>query len=231
MKQIVKHQEPPYFMKWKEDFQKAVGKEPEYKDFRETPEWEQLIYDLLEEQGYICCYCMKAISGWDSHIEHFVPRNIKNTPHVHSIRAKNVELDYQNMFESCNGENNAWDHCGRLKDSEDSVVLVSPLDNRVEQRFRYDVLTGRIDVVDPGDQSAMTTIRVLGLNTRQLCEHRLSAFYVAEQKLKSGVLFDDLIDMYSMRDEQGAFLPYCAAVVWFLDHMYRGIKFQDSVDL
>lgn len=167
MKQIFKRPEPSYFTEWKDNFRASVGREPKYSDFRNTPEWQRLIYDLLEDQGYICCYCMKRIEGWDSHIEHFIPRNIINT-HPHSLRAQDVELDYLNLFESCNGENNQWDHCGRFKDREESPMLVSLLEDGVERRFKYDVLTGRIDAVDSEDQGAMTTIRVLGLNTYQL---------------------------------------------------------------
>lgn len=219
MKQIIKRPEPDYFIKWKGNFRESTGLEPKYSDFRGTKEWQDLIYDLLKDQGYICCYCMKAIAGWDSHMEHFVPRNIQNT-HPHSKRAQDVELDYQNLFESCNGENNRWDHCGRLKDSEESPMLISPLANGIEQRFRYNMLTGEIDVVDPKDQDAMTTIRILGLNTQELCRHRMSAFYTAEQELIDGRTCEDLIHIYSTRDEQGAFLPYCAAVVWILEHFY-----------
>lgn len=226
MKQIIKRPEPAYFTVWKDSFLVSVGREPKYSDFRETPEWEQLICDLLEDQGYICCYCMKAIEGWDSHIEHFIPRNIKNT-HPHSMRARNVELDYQNLFESCNGENGEGDHCGRLKDSEESPMLVSPLEVGVERRFIYNILTGEIDAADPEDQEAMTTIRVLGLNTYELNRHRLNAFYTAQQQLEEGILFDELMDTYLDRDETGAFLPYCAAVVWMLEHFYRGLESED----
>lgn len=228
MKQIIKQPEPSYFIEWKENFRRSFGREPKYGDFRETPEWEKLIYDLLKEQGYICCYCMKAIVGWDSHIEHFVPRNIKNT-HPHSMRAQNVDLDYQNLFESCNGEDNQWNHCGRLKGSEENPMLVSPSEEGVERRFKYDVLTGEIDAADSEDQDAMTTIRVLGLNTQQLCNHRKSAFHTVEKQLEDGIPFDDLMQMYSTRDEQNAFLPYCMAVVWVLEHFYFGLKQTDFV--
>jgi len=226
----MKRPEPAYFIEWKDNFRISTGRDPKYSDFRETPEWQKLICDLLKDQGYICCYCMKAIEGWDSHIEHFIPRNIKAV-HPHSVRAHNVELDYQNLFESCNGENNRWDHCGRFKDREESPMLVSPSEEGVERRFKYDVLTGEIDAADPDDQSAMTTIRILGLNTRQLCNHRKSAFHTAEQQLKEGTPFDDLIRMYSTRNEQSAFLPYCVAVVWVLRHFYAGSKPEDFVSL
>lgn len=226
MKQITKRSEPSYFTEWKDDFRRLHGREPEYKDFHGTSEWEDLIYDLLEEQGYICCYCMKEINGWDSHIEHFVPRNIKNT-YPHSVRAQNVELDYQNLFESCNGEENQWDHCGRLKDSDENPMLVSPLESGVEQRFKYDMLTGEIDASDPEDQEAMTTIRILGLNTYQLCRHRINAFNTADQEFRDGIPFDELIGMYSNRDDRGAFIPYCVAVTWVLEHFYHGLNPED----
>lgn len=219
MKQIRKRPEPAYFVNWKENFRRTHKREPLYEDFRGSEEWEQMIQTLLEEQGYICCYCTMEIQGWDSHIEHFIPRNIKNR-YPHSTRARNVELNYQNLFESCNGEDASWDHCGRYKDREDSPMLVSPIEEGIEERFKYDLLTGMIDAADPNDQAVMTTIRVLNLNTDRLCQHRLAAFYAAgifdeedPEDRKSQIAF------YSNRDDKGAFNPFCAAIVWAFRHI------------
>ena len=97
-----------------------------------TPEWEDLIQALLKEQGYICCYCMQRIYGEDSHIEHFVPRDIKNTD-PHSMRASDVELNYGNLFESCNGEHWDWSHCGRFKD-RDLTPSFFPLRRKISKK-------------------------------------------------------------------------------------------------
>jgi uncharacterized protein (TIGR02646 family) len=48
---------------------------------------------LIEEQGYICCYCGGRVNEANSHIEHFLPKDsyIKLT------------YDYTNLLISCNG--------------------------------------------------------------------------------------------------------------------------------
>lgn len=213
MKQIAKGPEPQALAAWKERFRQTSGREPRYSDFRETPEWTSLIQTLLLEQGYICCYCMQRIAGWDSHIEHFVPRAIQRRD-PHSIRAADVELNYENLMESCNGEHADWSHCGRIKDSEDNPTLLSPVWDRVEERFRY-TLDGSIDAADERDSAAMSTIRILNLNSAALKRHRSTAIFTALAEAEE----DDteaLLDRYSSRDEDGAFAPYCAAVVWAL---------------
>lgn len=217
MKRIQKMgKEPSELTDWIKNFRSQEGREPRYKDFRETPEWYNLIQTLLKEQGYICCYCMKEIQGWDSHIEHFIPRTMtKKDPH--SIRAQDIELSYFNMLESCNGEYGDRLHCGRFKDSESSPMILSPTDEKIEERFSYNLLNGEIEAADAADQEAMTTIRILNLNSEDLKGHRLSAFYSSGiLEVESDDERDDLIDFFSIRDSQGAFAPYCAALVWAL---------------
>ncbi|WP_295856698.1 retron system putative HNH endonuclease [uncultured Oscillibacter sp.] len=214
MKRIVKGKEPSDFTAWKEQFRQAHGKEPEYKDFRMTPEWKNLIQTLLKEQGYICCYCMQRIYGEDSHIEHFVPRDIKNTD-PHSMRASDVELNYGNLFESCNGEHWDWSHCGRFKDRESDPILLSPAQEDIEERFCYG-LDGSIDAVHADDSAAMSTIRILNLNDTVLKRHRRTAIFTALKNADPKSSNEALIDSYSRQDESGMFAPYCMAVIWAL---------------
>lgn len=220
MKRIIKCDEPGFFSDWKKNFRATHNREPEYQDFRRTPEWEQLIQVLLDEQGYICCYCTQEINGWDSHIEHFIPRDFgKKNPH--SERAHDIQLRYDNLFLSCNGEHGQWDHCGRLKDNENSPMLLSPINPNIEAYFKYDPLTGKIleNGTETMQAEAMTTIRVLNLDSYELKRHRSSAIHI------SGFFDEDfdemkeaLIAQYSSRDENNAFPPYCAAIVWVMQN-------------
>lgn len=59
MHRIVKRKEPGHLKKWKEDFLKKMGREPGYEDLAMSEEYGRLKQELLEEQGYICCYCEK----------------------------------------------------------------------------------------------------------------------------------------------------------------------------
>ena len=42
----------------------------------ENNETDNLRKSLLEEQGYICCYCMSRIDCKNSKIEHFKPQSL-----------------------------------------------------------------------------------------------------------------------------------------------------------
>ena len=68
MKNIVKDQNTPDFDKWKasanDDWQ------PIYEDLSGTTK-EEVKFSLMQEQGYICCYCERRLTDDDSHIEHF----------------------------------------------------------------------------------------------------------------------------------------------------------------
>lgn len=217
MKHIEKLPEPDFFINWKENFRHSNGREPTYKDFMGTDEWHNLRNILLNEQGFICCYCMKSVgdwdedaNDWDSHIEHFIPRNIGNVQ-PHSYRAQNVQLNYDNLFISCNGKRCCKDHCGHYKKSEDSPMILSPTNPDVEEAFKYNPLDGEIIGTSA---EAMTSARVLNLNTLELKRHRRTAIYYSE-------LFDDdfeekreqLIEFYSSRNEAGAYIPFCMAIV------------------
>lgn len=212
MKQIVKDTSPAEFEKWKEDFKALYHSDPLYKDFRETEEWVHLREVLLDEQGYICCYCMKRIEDWDSHIEHFIPRADRKL-HPHSISVSHIELEYNNLFMSCNGEpKKPNDHCGRKKDSEQAVMLVCPTSPDVENQFIYEA-DGGIKGVTP---EAMTSIRILGLDSYALNRHRETAIYTA---LGDGNFDPDtLVQVYESRDAHGMYSPYCTAIVYCLKH-------------
>ena len=216
MKQIIKKPEPAWFIAWKDNFCRINGRDPLYADFRKTQEWQDLIQVLLQEQGYICCYCMKRIEGWDSHIEHFIPRNIRNTD-PHSVRAENVELKYDNMFESCSGEHGDWSHCGRYKDREDSLMLLSPTEEKLDEHFRY-TMDGHITAASDLDSQAMTTIRILNLDSFELKRHRQTAIYTAVRNVYDQASKDELIQLYLSKDDEGAFAPFCMAVVWALQN-------------
>lgn len=68
MKHIVKQGEPEAFLDWK-----ALANEdwmPTYDDL--AGETKKTVKGaLMEEQGYICCYCERRLTDGDSHIEHF----------------------------------------------------------------------------------------------------------------------------------------------------------------
>ena len=164
MKQIAKDDEPLDFTNWKADDRMAHRRNWNRVP---SPVRGSIHESFLHEQGFICRYCESSISGDDSHMEHFRPRR----------RFRERELDYENLHCSCQREAARGEprHCGHLKGSRfDEELLISPLEEGCERRFRY---TGNGDIFPrlDGDAGAETTIRRLGLDLPKLRELRAAA--------------------------------------------------------
>lgn len=111
MKHIQKTNEPATFIKWKQSFRNKNGRNPHYKDLNDDKEQKNQVKEaLLEEQGYICCYCCNEVSKENSHIEHLKPKG--NTQYNH------LDVDYGNLLASCQGPNGKQDSCGHRKQNE-----------------------------------------------------------------------------------------------------------------
>jgi uncharacterized protein (TIGR02646 family) len=209
---IQKASEPLSFTEWK--LQETEDWQPNWDNFG-RPEKRFVHGALLQEQGYICCYCEIRISTRISHIEHFKPRS----------RYPELSLEYANLLASCQGEVEdpppKPSHCGQLKGAwYDKHLLVSPLDPACADYFRY---SGDGQVLPTHDLSkataAITTIDKLGLNIDKLRRLRESAI--------EGVLddkFDELteiekrklIQYFDLPDENGQYQEFCSALIYQL---------------
>lgn len=214
MKWIDKSNSPTFFEQWKAAFQVTHGRPPQYADLIGEPR-QSLKMHLLQEQGYICCYCMAEIYPGGDHLEHFIPRSAAKKNPV-PYQGQDIELGYENLFLSCEGEHFAGDHCGRFKDDADAIGLLSPADPITDTVFTY-FPDGRID---SQDQKTKNTISAANLNSLALIRHRQSALYAAgfyaddfEEKRES------LIQFFKSRDSSGSFQPFCMAVVYIMENL------------
>lgn len=159
MKHIIKQEEPKSFTEWKN---KANNEwKPTYYNI-DKQERIDLFDSLMKEQGYICCYCERELKEGDSHIEHFKPKDKNKFPEL--------ELEYNNLFCSCqvNLKKGEPLHCGNSKGNWfDDNLLISPLDQNCESKFRY-THDGQILPVDNDDEAAKKTIEKLQLNLNKL---------------------------------------------------------------
>jgi uncharacterized protein (TIGR02646 family) len=178
MKYVEKHQEPEAFTRWKalanEDWQ------PTYEDLRGDTK-ASVKGALIQEQGYICCYCERRLNEGDSHIEHFQPQS---DPAVDP-------LDYGNLLCSCQNQIKKGEprHCGNLKgDWFDSELLISPLDPDCENRFSFEG-DGLIKPAEQHDRAARETITRLGLDLPKLNGLRAGAI---EPFLDDSLTHDEL---------------------------------------
>ncbi len=152
---------------------------------------------LMQEQGYLCCYCERRLILHDSHIEHFIPQSDANVN----------PLEYSNMLCSCQNRLNKGKprHCGNLKeDWFDSELLVSPLDHECENRFSFKA-DGKIKSADKSDNAADNTIKKLGLDIPKLNDLRRKAIEPFIDDILSEQDLRVFVTAYLEPDPEGVF--------------------------
>ncbi|MGJ0320172.1 retron system putative HNH endonuclease [Aliarcobacter cryaerophilus] len=151
---------------------------------------------LMEEQGYICCYCERRLEENDSHIEHFQPQSDSNVD----------DIDFYNMLCSCQKTLKSGEprHCGNLKgDWFDATLLISPFDSSSESKFGFKADGTIYPKINAND--AQTTIEKLGLDIPKLNNLRKT---VIEAFLDDSLNEDEMktfIKSHLQRDSSGKF--------------------------
>jgi len=192
MKYIQKGSEPVQLTEWKalesEDWK------PEYRSMGNQLK-NGVKNALMQEQGYLCCYCERRLRLDDSHIEHFIPQSNEAID----------PLDYSNMLCSCQNRVKKGEprHCGNLKgDWFDAALLVSPLDPDCENKFLF-LADGRIKPLEPGDPAAKTTIEKLGLGIPKLNDLRQKAIEPFIDDVLTEQEFQTFVTAYLQPDPDG----------------------------
>ncbi|MBK8801699.1 MAG: TIGR02646 family protein [Fibrobacteres bacterium] len=210
MKRIRKNAQPEAFLRWK-----ALANEdwkPSWDNFQK-PQKTEVHQALLQEQGSLCCYCGQLIAmdrtvdARESHIEHFVPGEKSTDPR---------SLDYENFHASClkQGERGVPLHCGAAKGGWfDSELTVSPLEDHVESRFRYDA-RGHIHAAS-GDRGAAETISRLNLDREPLIGLRRNAVEGAlfnEQEPLPIEVIQLVLEAAKKRQSDGRLMSFAQAI-------------------
>ncbi len=197
MKHIVKQPEPDAFNEWKSSDRMA-----------HRPNWNRVPGDvkrgvhsaLMEEQGFLCCYCEAWVAGESSHVEHFRPRSSPSYRHL--------QLDYTNLHCSCGRDSVEGEprQCGFSKGSWfDEQLLVSPMDAACESRFRF-TGDGRIRPA-AGDRAAAQTIKRLAPDLPKLDKRRQEVLHTY-----INLSVPELQTLLARPDSEGRFVPFYTAV-------------------
>ncbi len=188
-----------------------------YEDFKEKTKEQcrenradNLRKQLLQEQGYICCYCMSRIDCDNSKIEHFRPQT-KN---------RDVQIDYQNLFIACSGGEGSkakGQFCDTKKGEKDlnSIDLLSSIEDSVN----YTKSAKNISITS-NDKSIDKEINdILNLNVMVLSRNRKEVYDRVMKNLKSrGYTMASIQKAlnYYKTQHHGKFEPYCEMIVYFL---------------
>lgn len=176
MKYISKGIEHSRVTQWK-----MAAQPPTWEKLNRKSKIKKLVREsLLEEQGYICCYCQRRIHESETingqqvitaEIEHIISR--------HECDQSNqplLKIEHSNLIASCDGNkrkrNQYLDpserHCNNYKGNEQ--LPISPLSPTCESNFDYD-FSGNIHASGV-NQLAQQTISTLNLD--KLYKERLS---------------------------------------------------------
>lgn len=162
---------------------------------------------LVQEQKSICCYCCSSLKAdaSDAHNEHIRPRS----------SYPNDSMDYDNLVASCNNGNT----CGAAKkDSYDSRLFVSPLQDDCEEHFVY-LEDGRIKGIT---EQGRYTVDVLKLNQRSLVNQRKVLFN--DSLTTAQCAGKDVVRQCYLQEIDGVLPKYADMISYFY---YKGTYDQD----
>lgn len=205
MRKINKSYPPRDFENFKQNFKKKEGRDATFNDLLGA-EKRKLKEELIQEQYGLCCYCMKKIDWYNSHVEHFIPRSL----------CHDKEMDYYNLLASCNGYKEKEENCGHKKEDWYSESLtVSPMSDECEKVFKFSP-DGRIF---SDAMKGKETIRNLELDNELLRRARKTAIFI------SG-FFDDALDEDRRKELieeyntpiDGELPAFCKAVTYCLEN-------------
>lgn len=177
--------------------------------YQSTPELRQ---SLLEEQGYLCAYCMRRIPGKDSNsnedsrIDHILSRS--NNP--------DLSLSYSNMVICCPGAINSNFHCDKSKGENN--ISFDLFDDNFINTISYKTRTGEITCSNPTHNDEIN--KVLNLNHPLLMSNRLHVIKgikisLTQKKWTKNELTKQL-KKWASKNTHGQFYPYAGIVIWYL---------------
>lgn len=213
MKYISKRPEPEELIKYKET--PGVC----YEDMASRPAVRNPVkQSLVEEQGYICCYCGRRIANdSNTHIEHLKSQKVYPL----------LQLCYENMLATCDGgqaQRSARDQNGRKIHrnypvfcdacKEEHDIPIDPLQRECEAHFIFDQ-DGQI-IYDTDDHDAKETVRRLNLDNSVLNNMRREAIAEYVDISHSTEEWNFIASELMKPDESGSFKPFCFAVYSFI---------------
>ena len=181
----------------------------------------ELRKSLLNEQGYICAYCMSRIKEDDAvKIEHYQARNASN------------ELIYTNLFAVCNGnegQRREYQICDTRKGQE--ILRINPLHESDIRTISYKT-DGTIWSSNTDFDTDLNHILNLNCENTYLKANRKAAIDAIVKRLtrlKPGESAENLLRrlkvMYEAKDAQGEYKPYVGAILWCINKRLK--KYQN----
>ncbi|MDX1909418.1 MAG: retron system putative HNH endonuclease [Bacteroidia bacterium] len=214
MKHIVKSTEPPTFAAWKTTHAAhiaSIGNDAralwDYWGQHHGGAKNDLKHQLLDDQGFICCYCMQGIQhDPNTSIEHVEPK---------SSDPQALAFDWNNLLAACNGSRPDPQPRELICDAEkgNQFIKVSPLHVTCESQFEFKQLDGAIS---GKTTDAVDTIAILNLNASKLKRLRSAVIAQELEETTDPVVAASRIPALLTKSSTGRFSPFCLALISFL---------------
>lgn len=212
------------------------NKEPkELVEYRKTPgvvyddlgkERKTIIRDsLLDEQGYICAYCMGRINSDNCTIEHYISQTHHEASPYSEEEHKHQSLLYSNMSGVCINDS---EHCDKKRGNVPLKIL-DPHNPSCEKLITYN-LSGNIIPVGRDEEMVKEDIQTLGLDSDKLVKLRRTVWDEIWERFKnenekkkwSKKLFLEYASKYRTKQckRHGIFKfhAYCNFIAWGFEY-------------
>ncbi len=188
---------------------RGVMSEPAIYESMDSKIKKRLYGDILQEQHYLCAYCMSRIDFQ----ENTIPDQAITIDHFLS-QTKHPEktMSYTNMLGSCT-------RCQNNKGSED--ITINPLDEGSVSTLRY----RRSGEIESSDESIEKDLALMKLNSEKMKEARkasLSAFVaMLRKKYEKKITANGWNKIRRALQGKEKYDPFIGIVLWFIERHMR----------
>ncbi|HPN62281.1 MAG TPA: hypothetical protein PLP78_03280 [Candidatus Fermentibacter daniensis] len=191
-----------------------------HSDYSNYDHKDDLRHSLLQEQGFICCFCMRRIGVREG----IALGDQMKVAHWHSqTRHPDEDLDYANLLGACKGGEGMppeQQHCDTFQGNRDLAFNPANPVHDVESKIRY-LADGTMESDDP--QLDRDINCVLNLNRGyRLKESRKAVISAVIHKVsmrpgpRTRCELHALIDNWGGRDANGHFKEFCRVALYYL---------------
>lgn len=177
---------------------------------------------LLEDQGYICCYCQRRIP------HKFIPKKFITKSKIEHFKSQDefplLQLKFTNLFIACNGIGNNKEFTCDTKKGNSAITSFNLLTNNFESRIKYTNIGG----IMSDDSNINKDIKdILNLNEENLVRARLGVYNAIKNIKRKSQLkgkFDQLIrkeiNSWETKND-GKFKEFKGVGLYFLNKALR----------
>jgi len=232
MKLIKKNQEPKSLTFYKQKYKTSAC----YEDLDKQTK-DDLKQSLLEEQGYICCYCMRRISADRMRIEHWKPQ----TDILLQLNLI-LGLEYTNLLGACQGGEDGLKsqyHCDKSKGNK--LITIHPqakinlplqqgeaMGISCETLVKFNLGSG---IVYSENETINQEINdILCLNNQNLREGRRTVIQefkkFLDKKYSNSLKKENLEKILKIWSEKsdGKYKEYCQVIITYLEKRLKHFK-------